>query len=96
MTEFNTEGEAKMTAKDLPLGATAADRITGFTGVVTGYVQYLTGCHHVLLAPRVGADGAPRSAEWFDVARLQVDRTIPPVALAASDERGFDKSAPVR
>lgn len=54
----------------MDLGITVQDRVTGFQGVVTGFVQYLTGCNQALVVPRVGPDGAAKDAAWFDVQRL--------------------------
>lgn len=80
---------------NIVLGATYIDKITGFNGVATGYVQYLTGCNQVLLAPRSGADGAFRSSEWFDQQRLDVqsDRVV---ALDNGATPGCDRAAPKR
>lgn len=44
------------------LGRKYKDKITGFEGVATGYVRYLTGCNQVLLAPAVDSTGALREA----------------------------------
>ena len=38
---------------DFKLGIKAKDSITGFQGVITGKVSYLTGCDQYLLAPEV-------------------------------------------
>lgn len=54
------------------LGNHYRDKITGFTGVATGRVEYITGCNQVLLAPAAGKDGTLRSAEWFDEQRLDI------------------------
>ena len=56
----------------LELGARAKDQITGFTGVVTGMCQYISGCNQVLLIPPVKADGDLISGQWFDVQRVAV------------------------
>jgi hypothetical protein len=53
------------------LGYLVSDRITGFTGIAIGHVEYLTGCNQTLVVPRVGGDGAIRAGEWFDDQRLQ-------------------------
>jgi len=52
------------------LGETLKDRITGFTGVVLGYVVYISGCNQALLAPPVDKDGKHVSSHWFDEQRL--------------------------
>ena len=40
-----------MKMSNIILGATYRDVITGFSGVATGYVKYLTGCNQVLIQP---------------------------------------------
>jgi len=77
------------------LGRTLRDRITGFSGVCTGYCQYLSGCHQVLLVPPLGADGALRSAEWFDIQRCE-DTGADVVTLDNGATPGPDRSAPKR
>lgn len=55
----------------IELGVTARCRITGFQGVVTGLVDYISGCNQALLVPSVDEKGVARPAEWFDVQRLE-------------------------
>lgn len=57
---------------ELQLGCTVKDKITGFEGVVTGIVDYLSGCNQALVVPKVDKDGKLRDAHWFDVQRLTV------------------------
>ncbi len=79
----------------IELGKTYKDKITGFKGIATGYVQYISGCNQALLAPPVAKDGAKVEAEWFDEQRLDVVR-IKAVTLDNGKTPGFDKSAPRR
>jgi hypothetical protein len=76
------------------LGVTATDRITGFSGVVTGYCEYISGCNQALLIPKVGADGAHREGQWYDVQRLDVDPNIKAVVLDNGPTPGFDNPGP--
>jgi len=77
------------------LGATYRDKITGFKGVCTGRVCYISGCDQALLAPKVGKDGKMSGAEWFDVQRLdRVDAKI--IALENDYTPGADAPAPIR
>ncbi len=79
----------------ITLGMKVKDKITGFTGIVTGYVTYITGCNQALVVPAVGKDGAAKDASWFDEQRLeQVGKTV--ISLDNSKARGFDKAAPIR
>lgn len=58
----------------IDLGMQTRDLLTGFSGVVTGRADYLTGCHQYLVRPpSLKADGEPQTAEWFDDNRLVVE-----------------------
>lgn len=78
------------------LGATYKDKITGFTGVATGYVTYISGCNQALLTPRVGPDGTQREAQWLDQQRLEHLEAEPIVELDNGTSPGFDAPAPIR
>lgn len=78
------------------LGRTMKDRITGFTGVVTGHVNYLTGCSQVLVQPPgVNSDGNVVESRWFDIQRCEV---LPGEALTFDNSAtpGSDRAAPRR
>ena len=67
----------------IDLGDRVRDILTGFTGIVTGRVSYLTGCDQVLLLPRSSDETKMNDAQWFDIERVQlVDKGA--VALAAA------------
>lgn len=77
----------------IELGREYKDKITGFKGICTGKVQYISGCDQALLSPAAGKDGSLRGAEWFDVQRLDVvgEKRI----LLKNDKTpGFDAPAP--
>jgi hypothetical protein len=78
------------------LGHTVEDKITGFSGIATAYVTYLTGCNQVLVAPRQLPDGKPQEACWFDVQRLMIDHATPKIVLENDKTPGCDIPAPVR
>lgn len=54
------------------LGKRAQDKITGFTGVIVGHIEYLTGCNQYGIAPPVDKDGKVQQTEWFDESRITV------------------------
>lgn len=58
--------------KAIPLGSIVRDRITGFSGAVTGAAQYITGCQQVLVQPSMKNDEDFREPRWFDVDRLTI------------------------
>ena len=76
------------------LGRTMRDRVTGFTGVATGVVFYLTGCNQVLLTPPVGEDGKARDAGWYDQQRLAEVALVARVVLDNGTAPGFDVLPP--
>jgi hypothetical protein len=78
----------------ITLGWTYKDKVTGFEGMATGRVEYLTGCHQVLLNPTVDKEGKLRDANWFDEQRLETVPTIAPMELDNSSTPGPDKQAP--
>ena len=70
---------ARLTIR-FPLGVTVRDRITGFTGVVTGFGTYLTGCDQFLVSPPAKDTGEYVDGHWLDDIRLeQLD--VAPLAL---------------
>jgi len=58
--------------EEFEMGIKVKDKITGFSGIITGYCSYITGCDQCLLQPEVKSDGDFVSARWFDVTRLEV------------------------
>jgi len=76
------------------LGDTARDIVTGFTGVVTGIVDYLTGCNQALMTPRVKEDGTSPEARWVDTDRLEV--VDAPRVVINIRRAGADIAAPIR
>lgn len=80
----------------IKLGQTVRDRITGFQGVVTGVVNYISGCNQALVVPRVKDDGSLTDAQWFDLQRLEVETSIATVTLDNGSSPGFDRAPPKR
>jgi hypothetical protein len=71
------------------LGRTVRDKLTGFTGVVTGYIYYMTGCNQVLATPKASPTGDLGDSKWFDVQRLEVDQNVERIVLDNADTPGF-------
>lgn len=77
----------------MQLGVKVSDKVTGFKGVVTGYVQYLSGCNQALVLPPVKADGSYADGQWLDVQRLTVlDES--PIVLDNGTTPGPDAAPP--
>ena len=84
----------------IELGKTAKDIVTGFEGIVTGRVEYLTGCNQYLVTPKI-KDGASKSdALWFDENRLTVTKAakivIPSLESKQKGGPSTYGSAPIR
>lgn len=81
---------------NIKLGQKVRDKITGFMGVVTGKVQYISGCHQALVAPAASVDGRSLGEpQWFDEQRLLVT-DAKPIKLDNGDSSGSDRQAPKR
>lgn len=81
----------------IKLGSLVRDKITNFTGVVTGHADYLTGCDQYIVQPKCENTTAYPEGKWFDEGRLEVlsvdDVTAEQVA---GDKNGCDYSAPIK
>lgn len=53
------------------LGDKVKDTLTGFTGVVTGRVEYLTGCNQVYVLPKSEKENEIKDGNWFDIERIE-------------------------
>lgn len=74
----------------IDLGCKVTDKVTGFAGIVTGIVYYLSGCNQALVVPRVKKDGTLAEGNWFDLQRLDVDGRGKPIRLDNAKTPGFD------
>lgn len=76
----------------IAMGQRVKDAITGFSGVVTGRAEYLTGCTQYLLTPSVNERGEYVENRWFDEDRLEpMSASIVKLPLTMA---GPDKPAP--
>ncbi len=58
------------------MGSTAKDKITGFSGVVTGRSEYINGCVHLMLEAKAKPGMKPVHA-WFDSDRCVTTKQPP-------------------
>jgi hypothetical protein len=56
-------------------GDLVRDKITKFSGTVTGSVFYLTGCNQYLITPSCEKEFKKPDAHWFDEGRLEIVET---------------------
>lgn len=80
----------------MELGVKAKDKITGFTGIVTGKASYLTGCDQYLVQPKCKEDGEMTDGRWFDEQRLEIVPDTQKAALDNSRGNGACGVAPTK
>ena len=77
------------------LGATYEDKVTGFAGVATGHVQYITGCGQVLIQPKAKETGSSvPDSHWIDETRLEQLGDM--VIQIENNNLGSDRPAPMK
>ena len=54
------------------LGKKACDKITGFSGIITARVEFLTGCNRYCIQPTDLKDGKPIDSIYFDEAQIEI------------------------
>jgi len=54
------------------LGKQARDKVSGFTGIITARVNFLTGCDRYCLKPKIMADGRSIESEYVDEGRIVI------------------------
>ena len=81
---------------ELKLGVTVTDKITGFKGLVTGLVSYITGCDQALVTPKGEKPHEYPTGQWIDVQRLDFNPEEQPLTLDNSQSNGPDIAPPVR
>lgn len=78
------------------MGHTCKDKVSGFVGVCTGVVDYLTGCSQALLSPKADEKNSVGESKWFDLQRLVIVEGSIAIVLDNSATPGCDLAAPVR
>lgn len=81
---------------NIKLGMEIKDEITGFKGVVTGLVDYISGCNQALITPPIEKKtGKIQESQWLDVQRLkQIGKRV--IKLDNAETPGCDAPAPKR
>lgn len=54
------------------LGKEGKDKITGFSGVLTSWCEFLTGCNRYCIQPTELKDGRPIEGIYFDEAQIEI------------------------
>lgn len=68
------------------LGLEAKDLITGFCGVITARVEFITGCKQYVLQPPVDKDGKIPESIQFDENRMEITGKGPIKAIVGIKE----------
>lgn len=76
------------------IGLTFRDRITGFQGVATGRLEYISGCNQLLLTPMVTGEGTMRDGNWIDEQRLDHRPEFKRIELDNGATPGFGQAPP--
>lgn len=71
------------------LGLEAKDKITGFKGIITSRVEFLTGCNRYCIQPQELKDGKRIESEYFDEAQIEI---LGP-GINAKEVQGEEKGA---
>jgi len=71
------------------LGVKAKDKITGFKGILTARVDFLTGCNRYCLQPTKLQDGVPIEGIYFDEEQIEYIKE----GIKPSEVTGKDKGA---
>ena len=74
----------------IQLGDMVKDQVSGFKGIVTAQIVYITGCVQYKVQPsnglglksRLGVDGKVLEPEWFDEAQLDAEEIATSIAHA--------------
>jgi len=78
-------------------GDRVRDKISGFEGIVTGSVYYVTGCNQYLLQPKGEDPSKKPDANWFDEGRLVIVKQREVVeSFVTGEENGSDLQAPIK
>jgi hypothetical protein len=78
----------------IKLGQRVRDVVTGFTGIATARVEYISGCLQYCVQPPVAGDGKFPASEYIDHQRLEALGES--VQLESSNTGGVMPYAPPR
>lgn len=78
------------------LGDKVKDDLTGFSGIVSGIADYLTGCSQACVQPPQTETGTFVESRWFDVDRLTVVEPKAYTHTVTTSRGGPDRGAPTK
>lgn len=59
----------------IKLGDRCKDKVTGVTGMIVAKIEYLNGCRHFELQPKVNKDGEVPRSYWPDIEQVELVKT---------------------
>jgi hypothetical protein len=71
-TELITKKLKEIEMDKIEFGDKVKERISGFTGIVTGYATYITGCNKVLIDSNKVSPGGDVQQMWTDEDRVKI------------------------
>ena len=81
-------------------GDLVIEKVTGFKGVITGSVYYLTGCNQYLVTAKAKSELSLAKAQWYDEGRIELlnEKIISEEKLqpTESKKRGCDTAPPIK
>lgn len=72
-------------------GKKAKDKVTGFTGIITGVSMWMYGCNQYCIIPPVDKDGKMGDGQWFDEGRVEVIQDAVDPASVKGKKNGADQ-----
>lgn len=79
-----------MSRKEELFGKLCRDKITNFTGVCIGKIEWMFGCDQYCLAPRVKNEEPTKmnDSQWFDDGRVEVIEEVVKVEEVRAEKNG--------
>jgi hypothetical protein len=75
-------------------GVEVTEKVTGFTGIITGTAFYLTGCAQHLVTAKTKDEFSEAVSNWYDDGRLEYKGPGITAKEVESEDNGCDKPAP--
>lgn len=78
--------------KEIKLGNTVKDRITGFKGIATARIEYLNGCIQFCVRPKVEKGNKIIEEQYIDIDELEFINEG--IALQKTNSGGYQRDCP--
>ena len=79
------------------MGDKVREKITGYTGLITGQHRWITGCDQFTISPEgLDKNGVPIQSHVIDEGRLEIVPTKKPKPEVKARKNGCDQIAPTK